>query len=140
LAQALRKAIRQQLNYVKRNRKSIEQQKTARQDERDRILIEDKFSEGKRRLGWDRIIAKLSHTSLTVMSMTLIVMNLRKMLRVSSSTRFLCLLRAGITESLEASQAEKGGKWLDKIPFLRQIRLDGLKLTPYSLQTSAISI
>jgi len=74
------------------------------------------------------------------MSMTLIVMNLRKMLRVSSSTRFLCLLRAGITESLEASQAEKGGKWLDKIPFLRQIRLDGLKLTPYSLQTSAISI
>jgi len=51
LAQALRKAIRQQLNYVKRNRKSIEQQKTARQDERDRILIEDKFSEGN--ADWD---------------------------------------------------------------------------------------
>jgi len=67
-------------------------------------------------------------------------MNLGKMMRVSASTRFLCLLRAWITGSQEASQAEKGGKWLDKIPFLREIRLEGSKFTPYRPQASAISI
>jgi len=117
-----------------------EQKKAARQDERDRIPIEGKFGEGKRRFGWDRIMAKLPQTSLTVISMTLIVMNLGKMMRVSASTRFLCLLRAWITGSQEASQAEKGGKWLDKIPFLREIRLEGSKFTPYRPQASAISI
>ena len=52
-----------------------------RQDELDRIPIEGKFGEAKRRYGLDRIMAKLAGTSETVIQMCFLVMNLRKWLR-----------------------------------------------------------
>lgn len=52
-----------------------------RQDEIDRIPIEGKFGQGKRRFGLGRIMAKLSQTSETVMGIIFIVMNLEKWLK-----------------------------------------------------------
>ena len=52
-----------------------------RQDELDRIPIEGKFGEDKRRYGLDRIMAKLAGTSEMVIQMCFLVMNLRKWLR-----------------------------------------------------------
>lgn len=52
-----------------------------RQDELDRIPIEGKFGQGKRRFGLDRIMAKLSQTSETMIGVIFIVMNLEKLLR-----------------------------------------------------------
>ena len=55
-----------------------EQKQLARQDEIDRIPIEGKFGQGKRRYGLARIMAKLPETSTTVISLSLFVMNLHK--------------------------------------------------------------
>jgi hypothetical protein len=52
-----------------------------RQDEIDRIPIEGKFGQGKRRFGLDRIMAKLPETSETVMAIIFIVMNLERWLK-----------------------------------------------------------
>ena len=52
-----------------------------RQDEIDRIPIEGKFGQGKRRFGLDRIMAKLPETSETVMATIFIVMNLERWLK-----------------------------------------------------------
>ena len=62
-----------------------------RQDELDRIPIEGKFGQGKRRFSLDRIMAKLAETSEAVIMVSFIVMNLEKILssrntRRSSST------------------------------------------------------
>jgi len=51
-----------------------------RQDELDRIPIEGKFGQGKRRFGLNRIMAKLAHSSETVIAIIFIVMNLEKWL------------------------------------------------------------
>jgi len=51
------------------------------QDERDRIPIEGKFGQGKRRFSLNRIMAKLSQTSETAIAVTFIVMNLEKWLQ-----------------------------------------------------------
>jgi hypothetical protein len=53
-----------------------------RQDELDRIPIEGKFGQGKRRFGLGRIMAKLAETSETVMAIIFIVMNLEKWLKM----------------------------------------------------------
>ncbi len=60
-----------------------------RQDELDRIPIEGKFGQAKRRFGLDRIMAKLSNTSETMMSITFLVMNLEKWLQKIFSALFL---------------------------------------------------
>jgi transposase, IS5 family len=52
--------------------------KQARQDELDRIAIEGKFGEGKRRYGLDLIKEKLKETSETTIMINLIVMNLAR--------------------------------------------------------------
>ncbi len=52
--------------------------KLSRQDELDRIAIEGKFGEGKRRYGLDLIKEKLQETSETTIMINLIVMNLAK--------------------------------------------------------------
>jgi len=52
-----------------------------RQDELDRIPIEGKFGQGKRRFTLNRIMAKLSQTSETVIAVTFIVMNMEKLLK-----------------------------------------------------------
>ena len=56
--------------------------KQALADERDRIAIEGAFGVGKRRYGLGRIKAKLQETSETSISLTVLVMNLEKSLRV----------------------------------------------------------
>ncbi len=57
------------------------QKQQQRQDELDRIPIEGKFGQGKRRFGLARIMAKLSNTSETVIAITFMVMNLEKWLQ-----------------------------------------------------------
>lgn len=67
-----------------------EQKQRARQDEIDRIPIEGKFGQGKRRYGLARIMAKLPETSTTVISLNLFVMNLHKMFTLwNMKTSFL---------------------------------------------------
>lgn len=51
-----------------------------RQDEIDRIAIEGKFGQGKRRFTLDRIMAKLAKTSEATIAISFIVMNLEKIL------------------------------------------------------------
>ena len=51
-----------------------------RQDAKDRIAIEGKFGQGKRRFGLDEIKTKLSNTSQTSVSMIILAMNLEKKL------------------------------------------------------------
>ena len=50
------------------------------QDEIDRIAIEGKFGQGKRRFSLARVMAKLAGTSETVIMVAFIVMNLEKIL------------------------------------------------------------
>lgn len=51
-----------------------------RRDELDRIAVEGKFGQGKRRFSLDRIMAKLAETSEAVIMVSFIVMNLEKIL------------------------------------------------------------
>ena len=60
-------------------RKAHEQ--LSRQDELDRIPVEGKFGNGKRRYGLDRIMAKLPVTSFSTIAAIVLVMNLEKILR-----------------------------------------------------------
>jgi len=55
--------------------------KLARQDEIDRIAIEGKFGQGKRRYSLGRIMMKLANTSKTAIVMSFLVMNLDKWLK-----------------------------------------------------------
>jgi len=55
--------------------------KQARQDELDRIPIEGKFGQGKRRFGLNRVMAKLAKTGKTSIIITFIIMNLEKWLK-----------------------------------------------------------
>jgi len=59
----------------------------ARQDELDRILIEGKFGQGKRRFSIGRLMTKLASTSETAIALCFLVMNLEKWL----AAIFLCL-------------------------------------------------
>ena len=56
------------------------QRRQQHQDERDRIPIEGKFGQGKRRFSLDRILAKLPQTSECWIAMVFFVMNLTKWL------------------------------------------------------------
>jgi len=70
------------------NAEQVKQQKQQfRQDEIDRIAIEGKFGQGKRRFSLARIMAKLAGTSETVIMVAFMVMNLEKIL--SSGLYFL---------------------------------------------------
>jgi len=69
---------------------SKEKKKQALQDERIRNCIEGKFGQAKRRFSLSRVMAKLPHTTLTVIAITFLVMNLSTHLsRVFCA--FLCL-------------------------------------------------
>lgn len=57
-----------------------ESRRQQRQDELDRIPIEGKFGQGKRRFTLNRIMAKLAKTSETVILVSFIVMNLERIL------------------------------------------------------------
>ncbi len=52
----------------------------ARQDERDRIPIEGKFGQGKRKYGIGRVVTKLASTSETAIALCFLVMNLERWL------------------------------------------------------------
>jgi len=63
------------------NKRQLKQAKQMqRQDELDRLAIEGKFGQGKRRFSLDRIMAKLAETSEAVIMVSFIVMNLEKIL------------------------------------------------------------
>ncbi|NOY76142.1 MAG: transposase, partial [Kiritimatiellaeota bacterium] len=70
-----------------------EKREKARQGEIDRIPIEGKFGQGKRKYGLDLIKAKLSSTSETWIAMIFLVLNLEKWLsKVGTSLlEFFCL-------------------------------------------------
>jgi hypothetical protein len=76
------------LKNTTQNKEQILKNKAlARQDEIDRIPIEGKFGQSKRRFGLDRVMTKLAITSQCVIAMTFLVINLEKGLRLL----FLCL-------------------------------------------------
>jgi IS5 family transposase len=58
----------------------IQEKKQHRQDEIDRIAVEGKFGQGKRRFSLARIMAKLAGTSEVVIMVSFMVMNLEKIL------------------------------------------------------------
>lgn len=72
-----------------------------RQDELDRIPIEGKFGQGKRRFTLNRIMAKLAETSEAVIMVSFIVMNLEKIL--SKIILFVFYFVARLEEGLWAS-------------------------------------
>ena len=57
-----------------------EQKKLQRQDELDRIAVEGKFGQGKRRFSLSRVMTKLARTSEVSIMISFIVMNLEKIL------------------------------------------------------------
>ena len=57
-----------------------EQKKLQHQDEVDRIAVEGKFGQGKRRFSLARVMTKLAGTSEVVIMVSFIVMNLEKIL------------------------------------------------------------
>lgn len=62
-----------------------------RQDELDRIPIEGKFGQGKRRFSLNRVMTKLADTSETAIAIVFIVMNLEKWLQKLLFTLLWCL-------------------------------------------------
>ena len=82
----------------------------ARQDEIDRIPIEGKFGQGKRRFGLSKIMCKLAQTSETAIAITFLVMNLEKLLKVfiflfSNRTQFIWF--GWICEKMTAKYLQK---------------------------------
>ncbi len=94
-----------------------EQKQLARQDEIDRVAIEGKFGEGKRRFGLARIMAKLAETSLTVIGLNLFVMNLHKISRLGNLNRFFLFIDLWIEVIQEALQTLIKSKWRRWINF-----------------------
>jgi len=78
----------------------------ARQDERDRIPVEGKFGNAKRGGSLARVMAKLMHTSVSVINVGLIVLNL--------NTRLRELLLALMKRLLEVCRRHLGLDWLTK--------------------------
>jgi len=76
---------------------SREEKKQQRQDEADRIPIEGKFGNAKRKGTLQRVMAKLSITSRTVVSIGLIVLNLDTVLRIFCAMIQQWLLRRSAT-------------------------------------------
>jgi len=66
-------------------------QQLTRQDELDRIPVEGKFGQGKRRFGLGRIMAKLAGTSATVITLNILIMNLEKLLKAALSPLLFAL-------------------------------------------------
>lgn len=63
----------------------------ARQDERDRNVVEGKFGQAKRRFSLGRVMTKLAETSACAIAVTLLVVNLSKWLQTHFSALF-CLI------------------------------------------------
>ena len=75
------KALGRPKKQTDANAEALKQQKALmRSDELDRIAVEGKFGQGKRRFGLSRIMAKLAQTSECMIMISFMVMNLEKML------------------------------------------------------------
>ncbi|MBW2648102.1 MAG: IS5 family transposase [Deltaproteobacteria bacterium] len=75
-----------------------------RQDELDRIPVEGKFGQGKRRFSLGRIMAKLADTSATVIALNILVMNLEKLLKTALSSLLFVPWLCFVTPLYEAVQ------------------------------------
>ena len=84
--------------------KRMASRKQTRQDEIDRIPIEGKFGQGKRRFSLSRIMCKLSKTSETAIAVVFLVMKLEKWLRVMPLQFFCLLLDTRILENREKNE------------------------------------
>jgi IS5 family transposase len=72
-----------------------EQRKLQRQDELDRIAVEGKFGQGKRRFSLARVMTKLAQTSEVSIVVSFIVMNLEKIL--TGIISFLLFIWSGLS-------------------------------------------
>jgi hypothetical protein len=77
-----------------------ERKRQARQDESDRILIEGKFGQGKRRFSLSKIMCKLARTSETAIGIVFLVMNIERWLKAI----LFCLFSPG-----QASASQRFG-------------------------------
>ena len=64
-----------------KKKRDKEKEKLVRQDEIDRIAVEGKFGNGKRKYGLSRIMSKRADTSESSIAMIILVMNMEKILR-----------------------------------------------------------
>lgn len=67
-----------------------QQKKQARQDELERIPIEGKFGQAKRRFSLSKIMCKLAQTSETAIAVTFIVLNIERWLKAILFYQFFC--------------------------------------------------
>ena len=67
--------------------------KQEKQDLRERVIIEGKIGEGKRRYGLSRIMAKLPEISEAVIGIIILLMNLERKLRLLFAQILLRLFR-----------------------------------------------
>lgn len=97
------------------NAEQLKQQKQQfRQDEIDRIAIEGKFGQGKRRFSLARVMAKLAGTSETVIMVAFMVMNLEKIL--SSGLYFLLRIwQKLLAAHQECCNCTQDSHWMRKI-------------------------
>jgi hypothetical protein len=70
------------LGRPSKEQRDADDRKQEKQDAAQRNAIEGKFGEGKRKLGLGRISTRNAHTSLTVIAIQFLVMNLERRLRV----------------------------------------------------------
>lgn len=102
-----------------------EQRETAAQDAIDRIPVEGKFGQAKRRFGLNRIMTKLPETSECVIILTFLVMNLRKWLDAVIARRdvrasFLKVIFLAITGLIRRLTVQKA----DFRAFLKELSFD----------------
>ena len=97
------------------NAEQLKQKKQQfRQDEIDRIAIEGKFGQGKRRFSLARVMAKLAGTSETVIMVAFMVMNLEKIL--SSGLYFLLRIwQKLLAAHQECCNYAQASHWMRKI-------------------------
>ena len=89
--------------------KRMASRKMARQDEIDRIPIEGKFGQGKRRFSLSRIMCKLAKTSETSIAVVFLVMNLEKLLKAALLNFFVCF--GPFFESFSVIKTANGYAW-----------------------------
>lgn len=98
-----------------------DRKKQQHQDELDRIPIEGKFGQSKRRFSLNRVMTKLSETSETAIAIVFIVMNLEKWLQKLLFT-LLWRLRLSTKRLLQTLHALMGHLWSAGHPFCRCAR------------------
>jgi hypothetical protein len=91
-----------------REKKILKRQ--SREDEIERIAVEGKLGNGKRRYGLDRIMAKRSDTSETTIAMIALVMNLEKIMRDLLFVIFACYDSIGTAVSSNSLSNKIGEK------------------------------